>query len=769
MKGKKIAAALAGATISAAAMGQDGARTVWYVSPDGTGSACSESQPCALDTAREQVRRAAPSMKGGLAIRLLAGTYRIASPIKFTEADSGRNGHDVVVEAAPGAKVTISGGREIAGWVLEDEDHNIWRADVGKLETRQLFRDGVRARRAVLRPGIPGKTVRGETGLSTDSADPRNWISPSDVEFVWNGHDAGIFAWSEARCRVASVVADGNGSRIDMVQPCFGNAVSLYGAKIVGGGHDLTTPSWAENSLSFLWQDDQAGRWVLQRSAESNRIYYRARAGERPEEARFVASISEGLIHLHGANEPVRNIVLRGIEFSESTWFGPDGPNGFPVIFATHYSLNGKSERKDGTNSPSAVELVNAQDIRLENNAFRRLGTNGIGIIGPVGGVTVRGNVIEDVSGAGILVARGVDRPGYVDGLTIADNVIDVVGVEYGSSPAMFLDVPKNMTIRNNYIANTAYSGIVIGGTWEGTGETQSNRVLNNMVEGVLQRTVDGGGIYDVYIQGTAPDKGLLVEGNVVRNPRVVIPAPKPWGFIGMGLYTDMASTHVTVRGNVSYGFTAATGGANTPYIENVLNTGNFLDTEPMWPIQNGELRNVVVRDNITFDRATAAAQCAADATCSAIVAGAGLSPAYQHLMARRYAFAEWPFADGSAATTHDFRDVHSGIDFGRDRWVFETGLDGYASHGFIRFKDGGTDRSLSLPAGLLLEAIRLEGTGRYRIDDGVNPPVDGALPGIGKPTEIRTGWTKSGRTVTLEFSAGAAVAVDAIVTAQPD
>jgi hypothetical protein len=289
------------------------------------------------------------------------------------------------------------------------------------------------------------------------------------------------------------------------------------------------------------------------------------------------------------------------------------------------------------------------------------------------------------------------------------------------------------------------------------------------MVEGVLQRTTDGGGIYDVYVQGVAPDKGLLVEGNVVRNPRVITPPPPPYGFVGMGLYTDMASTYVTVQNNVSYGFTFATGGANTPYIDTVLNQHNFLDTGPFWAMPNGVLRNVTVRDNTTYAPASAAAQCAADPTCAAIITNAGVLPEYRHLMARNYDFREWPFADGSAETTHAFRDVHGGIGFGRDQWIFQTRLPGYASEGFIHFLGEGTSRMLTLQPYLALGSIRLEGSGSYRIEDGVNPPVEGMLPGLGKPTTVRTGWRKAGAMVTLTLSGGSTVALDAISTIYPD
>ena len=125
------------------------ATTTLYASPSGSGSSCSASQPCSLTGAQAAVRSMVGSMSGDIVVQLADGVYRMTSPLTFTAADSGTNGHTVVWQAAASAHPVISGAKAVTGWTLADSSKNIWRASVGAgLDTRQLYVNGAEATRA---------------------------------------------------------------------------------------------------------------------------------------------------------------------------------------------------------------------------------------------------------------------------------------------------------------------------------------------------------------------------------------------------------------------------------------------------------------------------------------------------------------------------------------------------------------------------------------------------------------------------------------------
>lgn len=744
-------------------------RSTFSVAPDGRGDACTRRRPCQLTTAREQVRAAAPAMDRDLVVELAGGTYPLSSTFVLGAADSGRNGHSVVYAAAPGAEPVLSGGRAVRGWRLVDAAERIWRADVGTLDTRQLYVDDVRARRAVNVPGLPGEVTRTATGFRTTSTEPQSWAAPGDVELVWRSRDAGIFDWSEARCRVTGISGDASGTDVRLAQPCFDNSVAVFASDVAGGRERLRAPSWSENSPSFLADETRPGRWAIERGRHGNAIHYAARPGEDPRRLSFVAATGETLVKVGGTvAEPAHDIVVRGLRLSETTWLGPDSGYGYPNIIGNAYAiapdaLDPGNFNRGEAYPPGALELDKAHDVRVEGNRLERLG--GIGVrIQSTARATIDGNVVRDASAGAILIGRnGPLLEGDAVDTTISNNVLDTIGAEYGSSSGIYLNIPIRTTLRNNLITNTAYSGVTLGGTWHDIGETEGNRILDNHIANVLRRGNDGGGIYSVYRQGTSWENGLLVEGNVVRDTRP--------GAVGFGLYSDIGSDFTTSRGNVSQGFAFAGGGCAMPYLNEIRSTGNWLHglygrygfPDIYW-VCDGPITNVEV-DNHTLAEPDPAADCAARAACAAIVAHAGLEPGYEHLLTGGYSFDDVP-------TFEDLRDdsflvdsVHAGLDFGSRQWVAAYGTPGYATASHARFAtaDAGP-RTITPLRGVVLSSLVLEGPGTYTISDG-KTTRSGTLRGAGRPVRVRTGFRSPGATVSLTLSGGQQVVVDDLAT----
>jgi hypothetical protein len=96
------------------------ATTTLYVAPNGTGTACSSSQPCSITQAKTNVQAINGSMTSDIAVELANGTYRLTAPLTFTSADSGTGGYTVTWKAALGAHPVLTGAQQATGWTQHD-------------------------------------------------------------------------------------------------------------------------------------------------------------------------------------------------------------------------------------------------------------------------------------------------------------------------------------------------------------------------------------------------------------------------------------------------------------------------------------------------------------------------------------------------------------------------------------------------------------------------------------------------------------------------
>jgi hypothetical protein len=81
------------------------------VDPDHGDDSSADGPFRTLERAKSAVRdHIAGGMHGDIIVYLREGTYRLASPLVFTEADSGRNGHSVIY-ASDGGEARIVGSK----------------------------------------------------------------------------------------------------------------------------------------------------------------------------------------------------------------------------------------------------------------------------------------------------------------------------------------------------------------------------------------------------------------------------------------------------------------------------------------------------------------------------------------------------------------------------------------------------------------------------------------------------------------------------------
>ncbi|MEY4133497.1 MAG: hypothetical protein RL592_1555, partial [Verrucomicrobiota bacterium] len=86
-----------------------------HVSPKGDDRASGQADAplASLDGARLAVRKLPRPLPEPVRIIFAEGTYRLTTAVTFEAKDSGEAGKAISYEAAPGAKVLITGGKEL--------------------------------------------------------------------------------------------------------------------------------------------------------------------------------------------------------------------------------------------------------------------------------------------------------------------------------------------------------------------------------------------------------------------------------------------------------------------------------------------------------------------------------------------------------------------------------------------------------------------------------------------------------------------------------
>ena len=610
-----------------------------YVAPWGKDSwSGSKARPYeTLHRAQREVRSRTRKMRSDIVVNLLDGTHTLSAPLHLSSAlgDSGRNGHRVIYQAADfgkhrQARPVVSGGRQIDRWRLDPRSPNVWRTDVGRLELRQLFVNGVRARRASLGGGLTGDITTTESGLVVESQTPQSWQRAEDIEFIRT--PAGDYRFSEARCGVASISGDGTSSTITMDQPCWDRARALYSvpADTSAAARGLD-PKEIENSRSFL---DAPGEFYLDRSLPGRHVlYYIPRAGEDMRRADVVAPVLEALVTGTGAEgRPLEDVTLRGLTFSHGTWLAPNTPTGFPHEFASLYQAGLLSDDPldqggimSPTNSlvPASVSFDHAEGIVLERNKFTRLGGDALLLARGRSNLVV-GNEFTDLSSSAIVLnapripsgQRGdvspLDPDQVADGNQVVNNWIHGIGVEYRGGVGMLVLASRNTTIAHNQINDVPHNGIAVLGDDPPeldppklVDSTEHLRIENNRIFDTTTVLDDGAGIYSAGEMGTSFDTGSEISGNYVSDQG---PSQK----LQIGIYTDWLTNWATVRENVIHGVTFSTGGCIYYYIRNIQFTKNhWQGSGPTWLCNFGVLENItLVRQHAADGRSESGVRC---------------------------------------------------------------------------------------------------------------------------------------------------------------
>ena len=494
----------------------------------------------AIATSADIARRS-PSTH--ITILMHPGVYRITNPLIIRRRDIPSQG-SLTLAAADEQRVTISGGRAIVDWTVEENGD--WTAllpevAAGRWAFREFFVGNQRRPRA-------RHPDDGYVRVDQAFADKRSGFTfhagnlPSD----WTGGGELVFLhdWSTSRIPIKSV--DHQRRRLTVAFP-IGNRADHYRI-------DHFEPHaryYVENHFAFL---DAPGEWFL---SDDGVLRYRPLSGETPDSVEAAAPVATQLLKVTGDEHgPVRNVHIRGLRFEHCSW--PLPSRGFAASQATAH------ERRDDSQAaaprafvPAAIALARAEDCTITACRVAHLGTSGVELGSRVARCTIEDSVIEDVSGNGVNI--GEDSSRSVDGgpwwrdapeqaaaeNVVRNNRIQHCGRQFFGAVGVWVGLARGTRIEHNEIAHHPYTGVSLGWMWNPTSTPAGgNIVSNNHIHHVMQVLSDGGGIYTL---GRQP--GTKLVSNVIHD--VPLNAGRAES---NGMFLDEGSDRIEIDGNVIYG-----------------------------------------------------------------------------------------------------------------------------------------------------------------------------------------------------------------------
>ncbi len=508
----------------------------------------------AVRKARE-MRRVGQATDG--TIHLAPGTYFLYEPLRLRPEDSGLT--------IGGNNAVISGGLKITNWKKQGK---LMVADVpdfnGRpIDFRQLWVNGQKAIRA--------RDVSDfEKMHRIRTYDKKNhilWVPKTAVTKILNAPYTEMVLhemWCTSNLRIKSLSVHG-----DSVAVTFHNPEAKLqfehpwpSPMTPNTGHP--SPFYLTNAKELL---DEPGEWY--HDIREHKLYYMPRQGETIREA--VVPVLETLIEVIGtAEHPVRDIIIKGVTFSHTTWMRPSERGHVPLqagMYLTEaYKLRPQIDRPNNHKldnqgwlgrADAAIEVRYAENISFDACRFEHLGGSGLDYVITCRRGTTTNCTFTDIAMNGYVCGsfspEGLEThlPYHPTDFREVCTKQEVTNCEFSNVSnedwgcvAIAAGYVNGITIDHNTIHDVSYTGISLGWGWNRDLVCmKDNKVHANLIYNYAQHMYDCAGIYTL---GNQP--GTIISENVVRD--IAKPSyvhdPNHWFY----LYTDEGSSNITLRDN---------------------------------------------------------------------------------------------------------------------------------------------------------------------------------------------------------------------------
>ncbi|KIO50843.1 right-handed parallel beta-helix repeat-containing protein [Flavobacterium hibernum] len=526
----------------------------------------------AMRKARELRRLKDVSVKDGIRIIVMNGTYYLNEPLFVRPEDSGTPDSPTTIEADTNSKPIISGGFEIKNWkkalsINGVKKSNVWVADAPQIageiiNYRQLW---VNDKKAVRAKSTAGNTM--DRILSWDKETETCWIPFKDKSIKFEpGMEMFIVQWwSIANLRIKNIEVKKDSARLSFEQP----------ESRIQSEHPWPAPwisknngnsaFYLNNGISML---NEPGEWFLDK--KNAKIYYIPRVGEDMNSAKVTVPVLENLVEVKGTiDSPVHDFRFKGISFQYSNWLRPSQQGHVPLQSGM-YLLDAYKLKIPGTPNQAtlenqawvgrpraAVEVNYSNNIQFESCRFEHLASTGLDLNKGTNHNTVKGNLFKDIGGSAInigvfseeafeahlpLVIK--DEREICSDEVIADNLITNVTTEDWGTLGISAGFVRNLTIEHNEISDVSYSAIAMGWGWTHTTNVmKNNKILGNKIHHYAKHLHDVAGIYTLSSQPNSQIEENYID-KVYNSPYAHDP------FLWLYLYTDEGSEGFTIKNN---------------------------------------------------------------------------------------------------------------------------------------------------------------------------------------------------------------------------
>ena len=528
-----------------------------YITPD-------SSLVDAVRKAREMRRLDQASQ---VTIHLAAGVYQLYDPLRLRPEDSGLTieGHDAI----------IRGGVGINLWKTKGP---LYVADIPDFNGRPVdFRQLWRNKEKTIRARDVNDFEQMNRILTYDKKNQILWIPKAAVASLLQKGKAKEGCeyvemvlhemWCTSNLRIKSMTADGDSVAVRFHDPEAKIQFEHPWPSPMTPNTGHPSPFYLTNAKELL---DSPGEWY--HDIREHKLYYYPREHEGTVKVLHATyPVLETLVEVVGtADHPVRDITIKGVTFSHTTWMRPSEKGHVPLQSGMYlveaYKLRPQIDRPNNHKldnqgwlgrADAAVEVRHAENVSFEECRFEHLGGSGLDYVEGCHGGTVTHCTFTDIAMNGLVVGsfspeglethrpyQPVDSREVCAQQEVSDcEFYDVSNEDWGCV-AICAGYVSGINIEHNTIHDVSYTGISLGWGWNRDEVCmKNNRVHANLIYNYAQHMYDCAGIYTL---GNQP--GTLISENVVRD--IARPSyvhdPNHWFY----LYTDEGSSNITVRNN---------------------------------------------------------------------------------------------------------------------------------------------------------------------------------------------------------------------------